>query len=224
VLGGAHRGNHSDATDCARKARVVVKELRVGMAWAASGSSAGPAVFGDDSKTIVLMRDPRAIYASRLKGWPSPNLANGDWGERPAGWNGRKGFPYDQSIKSLCLEHLALRKRSAADPAHTLLIEYQDVLRDPHSVAQRVFAHVGVPAVPDIVVEFIDNNIQGACEHLDLDFSVCRKLQPNAVDEKWKAALDDKKLRKFMLVPECAKAVREFYPDADPPRPRSDDL
>jgi len=169
----------------------------------------GVVKFDPSVKIIVLLRDTRAIYSSRTLGWPAPTKRN-DTMANPPGWNGASGFPYDQSLKSLCMEHIIMQKRAEESTEQTLLVEYEQVLRDPHGLAKRVFSHIGVPSVPQKVVDHIDKNIKGNCEHLDAPFSVCRKLDPNAVDNKWKTKLDAKALNDLLKVEECKTVVKKY--------------
>jgi len=197
-------GNQSDAGQCASAAHVVVKELRVGQAWAQHAVEFDPAV-----RIVVLLRDPRAVVSSRKLGWPAPTKRN-DTMANPPGWNGHSGFPYDQSLRSLCMEHKSLRERALETPQTVLLIEYEEVLRDPMAVAQRVFKHIGLDAVPAEVAAHVEKNTKGDCAHVDAPFSVCRKLRENAVDDKWKSKIDAAALKDLLKLDVCRDVVARY--------------
>ena len=204
--GWGHQSDN-DVTACKANEATAVKELRVGMAWAEKNI--------DFPKVVLLLRDPRAVLNSRVKGWPEPSVGQGDYSANPLGWDGRRGFPYKQSLKSLCLEHLKLRERAAKEPADRLLtVEYTDVLRDSKGLLKRVMDFAGLEIVPEVAAH-VEKSTNGSCEFPDAPFSLCRSKVP-LKDDKWKKELPEAKLKELLAVPECQKLISDYYPDDEP--------
>jgi hypothetical protein len=199
--GWGHQGGVDDLVKC--KERLTVgKELRFGQAWAEEKVSF--------SKVIVLFRDPRATRNSRNNDWPKPSKEK-DWEANPLGWDGKRGFPYLQSLKSLCKEQLSLRERIAKHPEDpkVLAIEYTDVLKDPISLLSKVMAFAGLEPSEN-VLKHVQNSISGSCENEGKPFSVCRKLNSKR-DDKWETQLPKELLDELMKIEECQEVVNRFY-------------
>ena len=191
-----------DFAACKNKKAVVVKELRLGQAWAQ--------YLLNFDKVVILLRDPRAVRNSRAKDWPAPQNTQRDWNPNPPGWNGSKGFPYAQSLRSLCHEHLGLRRRAANESSDKVfLIEYTQVLEDPKNVLKNLMNFAGLDLVPE-VLDHVEKNVNGSCEFPDEPFSVCRS-QPPKRDDKWKSQLPSALLEEVLEVPECRQIINTYY-------------
>jgi hypothetical protein len=204
--GWGHQRGEDDLLNCKHRTATATKELRMGVAWAENKASF--------EKVIVLLRDPRAVVNSRQKEWPQRNKKRNDWQAEPTGWDGKRGFPYDQSLKSLCLEQTKLRERARTSPkSEVMLVEYVEVLRDPKDLLTRVMEFVGLELVPEVSA-FVEKNTKGNCEHADLPFSVCRSALPRK-DDKWKKTLPQNQLDELMATPECAAVIQQYYSSED---------
>ena len=215
-------GHKKDLALCEPADVVVTKELRVGMLWATtwaseadgdreSAVSASAKHWDPDTKFVVLVRDPRAVLSSRQEGWPEPARSGTpeDASPNPRPWNGRSGFPYDQSLRSLCVEHAALRAHAASHARSTLLVEYEEVLPSPLDLAERVLGFAGLDLAPE-VMQHVQNNTRGECEHEGQPFSLCRKLEQR-VDDKWVSVLRKDKLDALLAIDECVDLIERFY-------------
>lgn len=115
-----HWGNTSDTAGCEHRVRVI-KEIRVGSAVQSDGALRE---LYPQAKVVVLVRDPRAILASRKKSWPSwsrvlqPVVVEGGEDEHvesafdPAT---QVGYPYSQHAASLCQELQWLQRQGVLD-------------------------------------------------------------------------------------------------------------
>lgn len=210
-------GHKKPVSACNSSEVVITKELRVGMHWAATWGT-GPDLaplraqgpWDADTKFIVILRDPRAVLNSRVQGWPQPDASGTkeDEATNPRPWNGRRGFPYTQSLRSLCVEHLALRAHAEAhrEGGSTILVWYEELLRDPLALAERVFEFVGLDLAPEVRAH-IEANIRGECEFEGRPFSLCRKLGERRVDDKWRKSLPKERLDALLAIPECQEVV-----------------
>jgi len=204
--GWGHQNGPKDVQMCSSREAVVVKELRLGMAFA-KGEASFP-------KAIVLFRDPRAIVNSRSKGWPARRTIPDDCSANPLGWDGERGFPYQQSLKSLCAEHLALREKVENDKSGNLVkVEYREVLDDAESLLRKLMAFTEIELVPE-VLEFVKKNTNGTCDFPNEQFSVCRSKIPKK-DDKWKKELGKEHLEEIQNTPECVKVIETYYKEDD---------
>lgn len=210
-IGWGHQKGLEDVAECRRRTMTVVKELRFGVAWADRQI--------EFEKTLVLLRDPRAVIASRKSGWPERTKTLNDWEANPLGWDGKRGFPYSQSLKSLCIEHIKLRDRAKADEGkgNVLLVEYSEVLEDPKHLLERVMKFAGLPLVQE-VLDFVEKRTKGDCDFPDEPFSTCRSSIPEK-DIKWQNTLSKVDLEEMMASPECAKVINTYYGEADARKP-----
>lgn len=91
------------------------------------------AAFGASTRVICMVRDPRAVYASRARRWDR-------WGAH---------------------ERLRFARRWAADDALTarfegqpgfMALRFENLLRDPESAMRRVATHLGIAFAPSLLV------------------------------------------------------------------------
>eukprot|EP00928_Gymnodinium_smaydae_P041312 TRINITY_DN27976_c0_g1_i1.p1 TRINITY_DN27976_c0_g1~~TRINITY_DN27976_c0_g1_i1.p1 ORF type:complete len:489 (+),score=76.38 TRINITY_DN27976_c0_g1_i1:207-1469(+) len=204
-------GNLTPIDSCEERLRVV-KEIRLGTVV-----SQLPELL-PRHRFIFLERDPRAILASRKSAWPrwsdviseagpfdhlgtelhAPAALSVE-GHKPAPFNASTGtgHPYSQGVRSLCRELSALKSAASAAEISGLgiSIRYEELLRDPKSMAMRVLEFSGLrnkqsdacrskdacelPTVDDdelwkVLAEHVDNMSTGACRYQSAPFSVCR--------------------------------------------------
>lgn len=208
--GWGHQGNSSDVLECETKRAHVTKELRMGMVWAKR--------LIDFDRVIVLFRDPRAIMNSRQTDWPKPakSFTKQDDSVNPHGWNGKTGFPYSQSLRSLCIEHLALRKRVEEDgEGKVLAIEYSQVLADSLAVSKLAMEFTHLQEFAPVVEEHVTRNLNGDCVDPDSPFSVCRTKVPK-LDTKWRKTLSIDTLNQLSDIPECEQVLSTYYSSSKP--------
>jgi hypothetical protein len=219
ALGFTGWGHKKDIKLCNSSIVIAVKELRIGWTWIKQWDVPFDLRhFSMNDKFILLVRDPRAIYASRIEGWPkpSPSYTDQDDAISPKNWDGTSGMPYDQSLRSLCMEQHQFRIR-ARDPAlvaskKVLLISYEEVLRDPLRVAKNMFEFVDVSLHPQ-VVKYIEDNMKGECDFKNKPFSLCREVSTTR-DDKWKQTLSKAALSELLAIPECRTLINELDKEA----------
>lgn len=208
--GWGHQGDTTDVSQCKQRRAHVTKELRMGMVWANHTV--------EFDRVIVLFRDPRAIMNSRQADWPKPmrSYTKQDDHINPHGWNGQTGFPYTQSIRSLCIEHLALRKRVTEDNKNNriMVIEYSDVLKNSLALSRQAMEFTGLQEFFPTVEAHVKRNLNGDCIDPDTPFSVCRSKVPTT-DDKWKKTLSLDTLEVINQVEECVEVIATYYTHKD---------
>lgn len=179
-------GNKTSLSNCKNRVKVI-KETRLGRSVFATteGRSLMTSV-----QSVILLRDPASIMLSRARHWLSRRCSSGeDDSELPTTYNEtnivysnpqpydpklRFGYPYSQSIRSLCQEqtqwllHGPFYKRS-------LIIHYENIVKNPLETAKAVFAHLGLH-FPTSVISHIIHSTTGNCEKLAAPYSVCRNI------------------------------------------------
>lgn len=204
---------------CKEQALIALKEIRMGTAFAHHVGHAS-LFFGkvrdDNLKVLVLVRDPRAVFSSRISDWPVPEASGSanDFALNPRGYipGAKTGFPYYQSLRSLCFEHLSLRKKASSNDPSIMLVRYEEMLRNPMQLLVRIFNFLEMPLANE-VVEHVRKNMNGDCEHVDSAFSVCRKMEidESRLDDKWRTKLSQESLQQLLDIAECREVIENFY-------------
>jgi hypothetical protein len=179
---------------------------------------------------VVVLRDPRAIWASRLKAWPTTASAAASddednnsnyfgvdspqkWAQDPTGFDPstKRGYPFTQSIQSICdeqREFIQARERHGKQLVH--IVRYIDLVRKPLTVAKGIYKFNFLPPIAEVEAH-IEKHTTGDCEHLDKPFSVCRNtkhLGEDWVDVKWKDELSDEVVE---LINEKCSDIIEYH-------------
>ncbi len=89
--------------------------------------------FGPDTRVICMVRDPRAVYASRAKRW------------NRFGAHERRRFARRWAIDDALTEHFE------AWPGF-LVVHYEDLVREPEATLRRVASHVEVSFTPSLLI------------------------------------------------------------------------
>ena len=205
-------GNRSQVDTCSvDREGVVVKEIRLAGVLDSFSDEELLEMLSTVRSIVGLVRDPRNVLSSRLKGWMEPDeFDESDISNNPPPFNPktRHGNPYAQSVRGLCHDHLALRSLAKRLKHKMVLFEYLELKKDPLRVLEKAFEFTKT-SFSDDVVEHVKRSTMGKCEHKDQPFSVCREhLKSSDVkDEKYKTELPKEYLEQMLDIPECVEAI-----------------
>ena len=194
--------NPNNASGGSQRTLIAVKVIRTGLGLIEETLRNNP-----DLSVIHLVRDPRAMAASRYKSQKVLDEVMGiatSWQSSVA-----------HLARMLCvrvLEDLRVKKRlEATYPGAVMTVKYEDFVTDPHSTATKMFEHVGHRVDPELLDRWIKTHVSSSSEKKDDErFDIIRK-NPQSHVSRWRREIDRKQLR--LINEDCRHVLDELnYP------------
>ncbi|NXP32885.1 CHST3 sulfotransferase, partial [Leiothrix lutea] len=193
------------AEACQRKQHVALKTVRFQQLELLQPLVEDPRL---DLHIIQLVRDPRAVLASRMVAFSGKYETLKKWvseGEAP---KGRLQEVEVQRLRNYCESirvsaELGLR-RPGWLRGHYMLVRYEDVAQAPLQKAQEMFRFAGLPLTPQ-VEEWINKNTQAPRDGNDI-YSTCKNSSEQF--DKWRFSMPFKLAQVVQDV--CTPAMQLF--------------
>ncbi|NXM64869.1 CHST3 sulfotransferase, partial [Illadopsis cleaveri] len=190
------------AEACQRKQHVVLKTVRLRQLDVLQPLVEDPRL---DLRIIQLVRDPRAILASRMVAFPGKYETLKKWtseGEAPLHKDEVQRLRNNCESVRVSAE-LALRRPGWLRGRY-MLVRYEDVARAPLQKAREMFRFAGLPLTPQ-VEEWIGKNTQAPLDGNDV-YSTCKKSSEQF--DKWRFSMPFKLAQVVQNI--CTPAMQLF--------------
>lgn len=174
------------AAACRAKQHVTIKTVRVRQLETMRPLTEDPRL---DTRFIQLVRDPRAILASRMVAFSSKYQTWKTWGEV----NGGEVPIEDEEVKKLqgnCNQIKTSAELGLSGPewlrGRYMLVRYEDIARYPMQKAAQMFAFTGIPFTPQ-AREWILQNTHATAEEVHGVYSTQKNSSEQV--EKWRFSI-----------------------------------